>query len=191
MEIEIRAYIDSFENIQDKLKKMNIKKDSEVFIADKWFCHYSCTCFEDTRMSEPGSYGLRLREEKNANHVKYELNCKVIKDKEDHNAFYEYETEISDIVQTKKILQSIGFSNFCTIKKQRTSYKVDNIIINLEDIENFEPVIELEVISDRDVLKHKQQMLDLLKKLGIKKDQIIEKSITYDYMKRFAFKGSK
>jgi len=189
MEIEIRAYIDSFDQMRSKLKDFSAKKSAELFIVDKWFCHGSCTCFEDTKMNEPGSYGLRLRTEKNGSKITYELNCKVIENEKDHNVFHEYETKVSNLEQTEKILQRIGFTNFCIIKKKRESYEIEGITLNLEDIENFEPVIELEILADDNVEKHKQKILDLLKKLGIAENKIIEKSITYNYMKRHAFKG--
>lgn len=188
MEIEIRAFIKDIEEFKDKLKLLGADYVSKVKIEDYWFCEKKSNSFEEVKQDKPGSYGLRIRKIKNNARERCELNCKVLEKEGDHNAFHEYETSIDNLDQTKIILEKIGFKIFCIIKKERTTYKIDNCLINIEDIEGFKPAVELEIISDSNQETHKEFEIKLLDKLGINEKDKIEKSITFLFMKEFSFK---
>jgi len=184
MEIEIRAFIENIEKFRKKLDSIESKFIKKVHIIDNWFCEKSKNNFDEVKQDKVGSYGLRIRQIDD----KTELNCKVLKNEEDHNIFHEFETKVNDFDQTKKILESIGFKVFCVLDKKRYIYKFENCLINIEDIKNFEPTIELEIIADENEEEYKKYLIDLMEKLDIKEKQIIDKSITYLFMKKFAFK---
>lgn len=178
MEIEIRAFVRSFERIRKKIKELGGNKIKEIKITDYWFCPEEVESFEGTAMEEAGDFGLRVRETNGS----YELNCKVINKKGDHNAFEEFETEVKSGEQTIKILKNIGMKNFCVVKKLREVYELNDFKVNIEDIEDFRPVIEIEKISDKEK-GFKEKILKLIDKLGTPRENVIDKSITYLYMK--------
>jgi predicted adenylyl cyclase CyaB len=188
MEIEIRAFIHDITNFEEKLKELGAVFKSESHIIDYWFCEEDKNNFEEVKQDKPGSYGLRIRKHIRGSDTNIELNCKVLEKSMDHNAFHEYETKIEDFDQTKKILEKIGFKVFCILDKKRTTYKIADCSINIENIKGFRPAVELEIISDSNQEGHKKYLRELLNKLGIKEKDKIEKSITFLYMKEFSFK---
>ena len=180
MEIEVRAFI---KNIND------FEETKSCLFGEKtyyWFCVKSARSFESVGMKEVGSYGLRIRKAINENKEIIELNCKVLGKEDDHNVFHEHETKVENFDETKNILDAIGFKIFCIVDKKRITYKLDNCLINIEDIKGYKPAVELEIISDKDEDVHKEHIKKILTKLGIK--EVIDKSITYYYMKEFSFK---
>lgn len=179
MEIEIRAFVQSFEGVRKRIRELGGRKIKEAKIIDHWFCPEEVESFKGTAMEEIGDFGLRVRGANGS----YELNCKVINKKGDHNAFEEFETEVENGKQVIKILKNIGMKKFCVVKKFREVYRFSGFNINIEDIEDFRPVIEIEKISDKEG-EFKERILKIIDKLGIPRENVIEKSITYLYMKR-------
>jgi len=59
MEIEIRAFIDNFDKLREKLAILKAKKVDETKIEDIWFCKDNINTYEETKMDKIGSYGLR------------------------------------------------------------------------------------------------------------------------------------
>lgn len=188
MEIEIRAFIKDIKETKKKIIELGALDETNKHIVDYWFCKKDATKFEDVQQHKPGSYGLRIRKQKEDDNEIYELNCKTLESLGDHNAFNEYETKIEDFEQTKKLLECIGFKVFCVVDKKRTHYSYKNCTINVEDIKEFRPAIELEIISNENIEENKSILTEILKELGIKDEDIIEKSITRLYMKEFSFK---
>lgn len=185
MEIEERAFVESFQKVAEKLSKRGYKEKELVEIRDLYFCRESDSCMEDIQMDEPGSYGLRIREMPE----KTELNCKVIRNRNDHNAFIEHETAIDSAEETQNILEAVGFKNFCTIQKNRRKFVSPGgeVTVNLEDLEDFPPVIEIEIVSEEDIEGKKKFIRQLLYDLDVEDEDIIEKSITLLYFRQNAF----
>lgn len=189
MEIEIRAFIDDVENFKKKVEKIGGKFEKELHIIDYWFCENNFNKFDQVKQDNPGSYGLRIRREFNEGKERVELNCKVLEREHDHNAFHEYEVTAEDYGSLRKILESLGFKNFCTVDKRREVYSLGRCSINIENIKGFRPAVELEIIDDSNHEAHKEYMKELLKNLDIMDEDKIEKSITFLYMKEHSFKN--
>lgn len=188
MEIEIRAFVDDFKDLEKHLKKIKAKKLKKQRIIDYWFCPKNYKTFKQISMHKPGSYSLRIRCMKEGRKEYLELNTKAIATEGDHNAFIEHETTIDSVEECREILETIGFKIFCVIDKQRTVYQKKNMLINLEDIKGFDPTVEVEIISDVEEEIHKKTITQLLKQIGIKEKNIIKTSITNLFMKKYAFK---
>lgn len=207
MEIEQRAFINDIPYFIKRAESLGAKFESKNRIIDYWFCRKEFDKFDQVKQDKPGSYGLRIRriisddemagdlgairkdcKFGNRNNEIIELNCKVLEKEKDHNAFHEHETEVEDFGQARQILEGIGFKVFCVVDKKRTAYRLGRCLINVEDINGFQPAVELEIIDDKDQEKHKAYLKELLKKLGVRKEDMIEKSITFLYMKEFSFK---
>lgn len=186
MEIEERAFIDSFSKVEQRLKDLGFKQERKVKIADHYFCREEDSTVEDVAMDEPGSYGLRIRERGE----EAELNCKVIRWDGDHNAFQEHETSIESAEETRDILDAIGFKNFCTLEKERTVYESpDGVVeVNLEDFPDFPDVIEIEIVTDDNIEEARERISTLLDKLHV--TEKIEKSITLLYFQENAFQNA-
>ena len=185
MEIEERAFVDSLPKVAEKLERRDYEKEGEYEIIDRYYCREHVDSMEEVAMDEPGSYGLRIREARG----EVELNCKVIENQGDHNAFLEYETEVDSAEEMHQLLEAVGFKNFCTVRKKRTEYVSPggDITVNLEDLEDFAPVIELEIIAEEDIEEKKQLNRELLYDLGVEDEEIIDKSITLLYFRENAF----
>ncbi len=186
MEVELRAFISNKEAVIKKLKELGAVYEGREHIVDNYYCPKNVDDFEDIAMGEVGSYSLRIR--KVINKHRYELNAKVIVRKGDHRAFGEFETRIGDPLQMNLILQAIGYKLFAIVDKKREVYRLGEISINIEDIKDFRQAIELEIISDKKVREHKKKLRELMLKLGVRNKDFIKKSITYEYLKEYAFK---
>ncbi len=182
MEIEIRAFVKSAKDVEEKIKNLGANLSERIRIIDDWYCINSAKDYSEIKMDKPGSYGLRIRTTFLDDKKKFEINCKVLEKEFDHCAFNEYETQIKEIDEAEKILKAIGFKRFCSIDKKRTSYNLKNATINIEEINGFNPAVEIEIIDDKDIEKHQEDIKTILKNLEIKKEDIIEKSITRLYM---------
>jgi len=182
MEIEIRAFIENAKAFEKRLKELGIKKESESHIIDYWFCRNEVKSFKGAKMDKVGSYGFRIRTEfKNGKLISH-INCKILAKKFDHNAFIEHESDVANHIECRKILECIGFKNFCIVDKKRITYRIKRCLVNIELIKGFKPAVEFEIISDKNISPHKMTIMELMKKLKIKQENLIKKSITFLYM---------
>jgi predicted adenylyl cyclase CyaB len=181
-EVEYRALIDT--KTFASLLALGKKKFKDSFqdaltIEDSYFCPSHVTKFSEVEMNDIGSYSLRLRREVMDGQVITTLNTKIIRNTGDHNAWLEHETGLSSYEECEKILRAIGFKSFFSFKKTRYSFCDRDIHICLEDIENFQPAIELEIMTTEDnVAEAKKELLNYMTKNGIEKEAIVKKSIT-------------
>lgn len=185
MEIEIRSFLEDFDELRQRLLAMKAKKLEETDIEDIWYCPKEATSFDDVQMDKKGSIGIRLRHERGK---RPEINVKTIVTENDHNVFDEVETNFDHIDHMKKMLRLFGFKPFCRINKHRETYGIDKMKINLENIEDFPPCIEIEIIDDKDYDENLKKIEDVMAKLEIPEDKRIEKSITNLFMRENAFK---
>jgi len=187
MEIEKRAFVKNLKELKDNLIKIGAKKAKSLHIIDYYLCENKHTDFKTVGMHKVGSYSLRVRKNIHPNSIDWEFNCKILDKEGDHNVFHEIESQVNDGESTIKILKAIGFQIFCILDKKREIYTLGNITCNIEDIKNFKPAIELEIIDNKNISENKKMLDNLLNQLKIKKEDLIEKSITNLYMKEFAF----
>jgi len=189
LEIEIRAFIKNVEDFKKRLVDIGAVFKSKVHIVDCWFCEKDKKSFDEVLQCNPGDYSLRIRKITKDSRDVYEFNCKVLEKLDDHNAFHEFETRVNDFDQLKNILEHIGFKVFSVLDKERTVFEFEKCLINVEDIKDFRPAVELEIIDDKNAEEHKAYLRKLLDRLGVAEEERIEKSITYHYMEEFAFKN--
>lgn len=189
-EVEYRALLDkkifnNFINIGRKSYPNSFK--GPLIIRDAYLCSKHVQNFQEIEMDKIGSYSLRLRQEITNNKSVITLNTKIIQNAGDHNAWLEYEVDVSSYVECKKILETIGFKIFFEIKKRRYSFQDGEIHVFLEDIENFQPAIEIEILTSANKAEiAKQKLLKYFESHSIGKDAIVKKSITNTLMKEWA-----
>ena len=143
---------------------------------------------DEVEMNDIGSYSLRLRKKTKDGIIESSINTKIILSKGDHFGWEEHETEIQDFDEMRSILTAIGFKVFFELEKDRTVFEYhENIEINLENIANFGTGIEIEIMCSKDEIQEsKEKILKLLEKIGVKKEMLVEKSITNIIMKERA-----
>ena len=185
MEIEVRAFVEDMEYVKKRLHDLGIQKIDSTQIEDVWFCRKELTDFEQTKMDKVGSFGLRLRLQKDR---KPEITVKSIVSDGDHQIFKENETAFEDIGEMRSILSILGFKVFCILKKYRETYGLDNMKVNLEDIEGFRPCVEIEILDDSDFDSNKRKMEKFLYELHIRPEDKIQTSITHLFMRENSFK---
>lgn len=188
MEIEIRAFVKNLDEFERNLIKLKAKKIKQQHIIDYWFCPKNFTRFKQIEQHKVGSYSLRIRQLEEKGKKYLELNAKVLSTSGDHNVFLEHETKIDDLEETENILKAIGFKVYCILDKKRIVYQKENMLINLEDIKGFKPAVEIEIIADEETDRHKEKIMKTFKQLGIKKNEVIKKSVTNLVLKKYAFK---
>ncbi len=184
-EIELRALLDrdEFDSIMERLARFGAEVCEDERVVDTYFCPKDVMSFDALEMNNLGSYSLRLRQSGNS----VDLNTKVITRQGDHNSWEEHEVVVDSYEETKKILESIGFKSFITIAKNRHKYKLDNMGIFLEDIDDFGLAIEVEIMATEDEDDEaKRKIGGLFDRLNISSDKIVPKSITNIIMREKA-----
>lgn len=181
-EVEFRALIDrtTFDTLlaKGRAQSTNTLK-GPLTLIDAYFCASSVTTFKEIEMDRVGSYSLRLRTERANGSETSSLNTKVIQSEGDHNAWLEHEVDISSFDEGEKILKAIGFKKFFELRKERYSFMDGDVHVCLEDIADFQPAIEVEIMTTKDATDAaKKQLLSYLAQNGIGEDKIAKKSIT-------------
>lgn len=179
-EVELRALLDKSqeEELLSLIRKRGAILKSKKEIIDIYFCQKSAKSYDDIKMLDVGTYGLRIRKTIAEGKEYSELNIKIITRHANHHAWQEHETGIDNFSEAGKILEAIGFKPFITIEKTRTVYEVDGFTLNFEDIKDFGKAIEVEMFArHEEVPEAKEKLKKFLENLGISKEQILPQSI--------------
>lgn len=186
-EVEIRILLKNRKKIEDELERRNAKLVYFQKLKDYWYCPKSAKDYMQASIDTTG-FALRIREsiDKYTDKRTASLECKTLCDDKSHAICNEYEVDIPEIDETRKILESIGLKEFLVIDKERMIYQIDNIKFCFDNINGVGEGLEIEVITDEDVKKVHQELIKLALDLGIEKDEILEKSLTYIAMQNIA-----
>lgn len=188
-EVELRTILSASGRraLPDKLRKMGFVRRDASYLRDVYYCARSVKSFSEVEMNEIGSYSLRLRRRSKKNMAGAELNLKVITQYGDHHSWREHEIMTDSFSEAESILEAIGFKSFFSLEKKRITYKKGNITLCIEDIKNFKPCLELEILTTKARAgKAKELLLSILADLRIEKSAIVSKSITNILMKKLA-----
>ena len=180
-EVEIRAILDSKKRavIETKLTERGAKFEDKAQITDIYLCPSSVNSFEEIEMNKVGSYSLRIRKQITDEQEEVSINTKIITTEGDHNAWQEYEIDVSSFDVALAIFRAIGFKPFFTLEKDRYIFKLDNMTICVEDIVGFGSTIEIEVIADASASQRaKKEIRTFLKEMDIDNNQLVPRSIT-------------
>lgn len=161
MEIEIRAKLNNPSDFVKKLLSLGATKKGEKKLSDYYF--------GDIGLYEKlgHSFWIRLRVKEG---TKIELAYKGSTGVD--GVYDELEQELQNLDTAINIFTKMGLSNEITVHKHRTSYKLDNISIEIDDFGDWGTYIEAEIIGED---ANKEQLFSLFEKLGIDKKDIFEK----------------
>lgn len=147
-EIEVRFLNINSQSIIKKLQKLNAKDEGEYKILE--------TIFYDKQKTwlEKGKF-VRIRKAKNKIFVSYKHHQK-------HTATgtYEIEFEVNDFNKAKDFIENLGLIAFRIQEKKRHTFKLENVILDIDTWPTIPTYLEIEGESEED-LKDIAQKLDL------------------------------
>jgi len=164
VEVEIKVKVDNFEKIKKKLSTYG-----KLIKSIRQIDEYYVPCHRDFFANKPHPVEwLRIRT--NPDKVVFEYD-KSINKKADGEQEYanEYETEISQPDEFRKILEFLDFKKVITINKQREYWDCGDFEVSLDDVEGLGFFVEVEAKgSFENAIKAKEECINFLDKLGIK-----------------------
>lgn len=170
-----------------KLEEVGAENLNEGSLTDIYLCPNAVKDFSEIEMDKVGSYSLRIRREVEGKEEKTTVNAKVITNEGDHSAWDEHEISIDSIDSASALFKSIGYKPYFILKKQRWGYRLNNINIFLEKIEDFGWAIEVEIIAPSSLASDmKSKLENFLEQMGITREQYVTKSVTNMMMRKFA-----
>lgn len=173
-EVELRIQTDKNDVFLMWLKKNAIHK-SNINQVDYYLDRIDCPYFYlDSNNKLQSDYWLRVRINEDISSIL----ClkKVNRDKEGNYLYSdEYETDISNVENTLKIYENLGYNKAITVNKQRTEWIYDNFIIAYDRIHNLGHFFEVELISCDEVYETSMEKIKTFIFSILKNDYIISK----------------
>ena len=162
IEVEVKAKIENFEDIEKKLKNLGAKKSKNEFQEDIYF-NSPIVDFAQT------DEALRIRTTIEKNNKNRFITYKGPKIDSKSKTREEIEISIEDSAKCSKIFENIGFKKVRSVKKNRQYYTYKNFEISLDDIEGLDPYMEIEIALDdgQDYNEAQEQIFNLFSKLDI------------------------
>lgn len=158
IEVEVKAKIDSFEEMEKRLENLGALKSKKEFQEDIYFAS-PIVDFAQT------DEALRIRTTNNNIFITY----KGPKLNKDAKTRKEVEMTIESASKAKDIFEEIGFKEVRTVRKNRQYYTYENFEISLDDVEGLNPYMEIEISLEdgNDYDDAQKSIFELFEKLGI------------------------
>ncbi|WP_292881451.1 class IV adenylate cyclase [Methanobrevibacter sp. UBA188] len=158
IEVEVKAKIDSFEEMEKRLENLGAIKSKKEFQEDIYFAS-PIVDFAQT------DEALRIRTTNNNIFITY----KGPKLNKDAKTRKEVEMSIESAGKAKDIFEEIGFKEVRTVRKNRQYYTYENFEISLDDVEGLNPYMEIEISLEdgNDYDDAQKSIFELFEKLGI------------------------
>lgn len=158
IEVEVKARIDSFKEMEEKLENLPAVKSKEEFQEDIYF---ASPIVDFAKTDE----ALRIRTTNNNTFITYKgpkLNDKAKTRKE-------VEMTIESAAKAQDIFEEVGFKAARIVRKNRKYYTFENFEISLDDVEGLPPYMEIEIALDdgEDYSQAQDKIFELFEKLGI------------------------
>ena len=158
IEVEVKAKIDSFEELEKRLENLGAIKSKKEFQEDIYFAS-PIVDFAQT------DEALRIRTTNNNIFITY----KGPKLNKDAKTRKEVEMSIESAGKAKDIFEEIGFKEVRTVRKNRQYYTYENFEISLDDVEGLNHYMEIEISLEdgNDYDDAQKSIFELFEKLGI------------------------
>jgi len=158
IEVEVKAKINSFEEMEEKLENIGAEKTKTELQEDIYFAS-PIVDFGQT------DEALRIRTTNNNTFITYKgpkLNDKAKTRKE-------VEMTIESAEKARDIFEEVGFKAARIVRKNRQYYTFENFEISLDDVEGLPPYMEIEIALDdgEDYSIAQDKIFELFAKLGI------------------------
>ena len=158
IEFEVKSRIDSFDEMEARLKDLGAVKTKTEFQEDIYF---QSPIVDFAKTDE----ALRIRTTNSDTFITY----KGPKLNEKAKTRKEVEMSIESSQKAADIFTEIGFRPARTVKKNRQYYKYESFEISLDDVEGLPPYMEIEVaLADgADYSEAQDKIFELFEKLGV------------------------
>lgn len=170
VEVEIKVKVDNLEEIRTKVSVVG-----KLIKSIKQVDEYYIPCHRDffTQKPHPIEW-LRIRI--NPDKVIFEYDKSINKKTSgEQECAEEYETEISNPDEFRRILNFLDFKKVVTVEKQREYWMCGNLEIALDKIEGLGSFIEVEAKGNfENTIKAKEACLKFLEQLEIKNAENIQ-----------------
>ncbi len=162
IEVEVKAKINSFEEIEKELERIGAEKSKKEFQEDVYF-NSPVVDFAQT------DEALRIRTTRENDNTNIFITYKGPKIDSQSKTRKEIEMGIDDAQKCADIFEEIGFEKVRTVRKNRQYYSYENFEISLDDIEGLDPYMEIEIALDdgEDYNEAQEKIFELFERLGI------------------------
>lgn len=162
IEVEVKAKIDSFEQMKEELERIGATKTKKEFQEDIYF---NSPIVDFAKTDE----ALRIRTTTEDDNTNIFITYKGPKIDSKSKTRKEIEMAIEDSKKCADIFEEIGFKKVRAVRKNRQYYKYENFEISLDDVEGLEPYMEIEIgLEDgEDYSEAQEKIFGLFEKLGI------------------------
>lgn len=163
VEVEIKLKVSGFEEIKKYLLRLGTLKK-----AIKQVDEYYIPCHRDFFAQKPPIEWLRIRT--NPDKVIFEYDISVNKNSQgEQECAHEYETEIFQPDELRKILGFLDFKKVITVTKHREYWDCGDFEVALDNIEGLGLFVEVEAKGEfENNIKAKEGCMRFAEKLGIK-----------------------
>lgn len=162
IEVEVKAKINNFEIMKEKLSKLNAIKVKREYQEDRYF---NSPVKDFAKTDE----ALRIRKTLSKDYKSLFITYKGPKIDKNSKTREEIEMEIEDEEKCSKIFKNLGFKEVRTVIKNRDYYKLNNFEISLDDVKGLNPYMEIEITleDNEDYSEAQEDIFNLFEKLGI------------------------
>lgn len=162
IEVEVKARINSFSEMEEKLDEIGAVKNKKEFQEDIYF-NSPVVDFAET------DEALRIRTTKENDETNIFITYKGPKIDKESKTRKEIEMAIEDAEKASGIFEEIGFKKVRAVRKNRQFYDYENFEITLDDIEGLDPYMEIEIALEdgEDYSEAQNSIFELFEKLGI------------------------
>lgn len=164
IEVEIKVKVDDLTEIREKVAKIG-KLVKAIKQIDEYYTPLHRDFF--AQKPHPTEY-LRIRTNPDKVVLEYDVSINKREDG-DYDYAEEYETEISNPEELRKILNFLDFKKAVTIKKNREYWQCGGIEVALDEVKDLGSFIEAEAKGDfKGDKEAKKACIDFLENLGFK-----------------------
>lgn len=162
IEVEVKAKINSFKEMEEKLKKIGAEKTKKEFQEDIYF---NSPIVDFAKTDE----ALRIRTTKENDDVNIFITYKGPKIDSASKTRKEIEIGVENSAKCAEIFEEIGFVKVRAVRKNRQYYTYENFEISLDDIEGLDPYMEIEIALDdgEDYSAAQDKIFELFERLSI------------------------
>ena len=162
IEVEVKAKIDNFEDMEKKLNELGALKTKKEFQEDIYF---NSPVADFAKTDE----ALRIRTTKEKDSKNIFITYKGPKIDKNSKTRKEIEMGIEDSEKCADIFEAIGFEKVRAVRKDRQYFAYENFEISLDDVEGLDPYMEIEIALEdgSDYNDAQKSIFELFEKLGI------------------------
>ena len=138
IEVESKYWSPGNDKVEKALIRLGAKKLAEEATEDVYFSH-------PNRDFGKTDEALRLRKKSDGSELSYKgprMNLERAKGREEINL------KVDNALTAQRIVERLGFKEFCTVSKKRTSYQYDKLRVDIDDVEGLGEFVELEVLTE-------------------------------------------